>query len=328
MKRALIWLWLGGGMLYAICTLLFADAVNLLGGAEQARAPVVSSLGTAPSQGPQEPKSKVAQSSSPENKPAHPLTDVKPPSKNAPGGNAPATQSASSTPEPQVLPGQSIVEQPITEDAQPLAQPDELAVDGVLPAQVLAASKQQAREVPEQHAAEDVVVASAVNMRTGPSTSAQTIGVAQAGTKLRIAAQDSGWVQVINPVTQETGWIYSGFLAPSPAIQAPPTGAAKLKPVAEGAPSKTKPAGQDREDKSPPPDEKRAEDVASPEAPEPPAEPEFQREYADLPPGESVAEDEYLPPRRRGPLGFFARGRLQGGPTWQDFPPPPPEEIW
>jgi hypothetical protein len=67
-------------------------------------------------------------------------------------------------------------------------------------------------------------VNSAANIRSGPSASAEIIGIAHAGAEVQVASRDSGWVQIIDPWSSRTGWIYSKFLAPS-AIPSAPAGA-------------------------------------------------------------------------------------------------------
>jgi uncharacterized protein YgiM (DUF1202 family) len=49
-----------------------------------------------------------------------------------------------------------------------------------------------------------------VNLRQGPSSSTRVIGVEAKGVKLRVMARKRGWVQVTNPATSRSGWIYSG----------------------------------------------------------------------------------------------------------------------
>ena len=48
-----------------------------------------------------------------------------------------------------------------------------------------------------------------VNLRKGPLSSAAIISVIEKATKLRAIARKKGWVQVTNPATSETGWIYA-----------------------------------------------------------------------------------------------------------------------
>jgi uncharacterized protein YraI len=62
---------------------------------------------------------------------------------------------------------------------------------------------------------ERVKVASAANMRSGPSASAPIIGIAHAGAEAEVAARDSEWVQIIDPALSKAGWIHSKFLVPA-----------------------------------------------------------------------------------------------------------------
>ena len=64
-------------------------------------------------------------------------------------------------------------------------------------------------------------VASAANIRSGPSASAEIIGIAYAGAEVQVASRDFGWVQIIDPWSWRTGWIYSKFLAPLAIPSAP-----------------------------------------------------------------------------------------------------------
>ena len=49
-----------------------------------------------------------------------------------------------------------------------------------------------------------------VNLREGPSSTARVVSVVAKGAKLRIVARKRGWVQVTDPKTSQSGWIYSG----------------------------------------------------------------------------------------------------------------------
>lgn len=64
-----------------------------------------------------------------------------------------------------------------------------------------------------------IELSGAANMRENPSGSAAAIKVVQRGTKLREVARQHGWVQVIDPATSQTGWIYSRFVAQASAGQ-------------------------------------------------------------------------------------------------------------
>jgi len=58
-------------------------------------------------------------------------------------------------------------------------------------------------------------VNSSASIRSSPSPSGELIGIAPAGAEVQVASRDSGWVQIIDPWSWRTGWIYSKFLAPS-----------------------------------------------------------------------------------------------------------------
>jgi hypothetical protein len=50
------------------------------------------------------------------------------------------------------------------------------------------------------------------NLRSAPSSTADTIRVAEKGTKLRVTGRKGNWVQVADPATSEVGWVYSRFI--------------------------------------------------------------------------------------------------------------------
>jgi Bacterial SH3 domain len=58
-----------------------------------------------------------------------------------------------------------------------------------------------------------------VNIRKAPSPSAETLRIAQKGEKLRVMGRESKWVEVTDPATSATGWVYSRFTEPA---QSPP----------------------------------------------------------------------------------------------------------
>jgi hypothetical protein len=53
-----------------------------------------------------------------------------------------------------------------------------------------------------------------VNLRDSPSSSAPVVGVVPKGAKLRATGRKRGWVQVTDPATTKSGWIYSGHVDP------------------------------------------------------------------------------------------------------------------
>ncbi len=66
---------------------------------------------------------------------------------------------------------------------------------------------------PDGAAAELVELKGFVNVRENPSPNAATVRVMDNGTKLRVIARKGGWVQVTDPATAETGWVYSRYVA-------------------------------------------------------------------------------------------------------------------
>ena len=52
-----------------------------------------------------------------------------------------------------------------------------------------------------------------VNLRKEPKPSAAVISVVAKGAKLRVIGRKQRWVQVTNPATSESGWIYAGNVA-------------------------------------------------------------------------------------------------------------------
>ncbi len=66
---------------------------------------------------------------------------------------------------------------------------------------------------PDGAAAELVELKGFVNVRESPSSNAATVRVMDDGTKLRVIARKGGWVQVTDPATAETGWVYSRYVA-------------------------------------------------------------------------------------------------------------------
>ena len=57
------------------------------------------------------------------------------------------------------------------------------------------------------------------NVRAAPSSTADTLRVAEKGAKLLLTGRQGNWVQVTDPATAEVGWVYSRFIetAQSPA---------------------------------------------------------------------------------------------------------------
>ena len=51
-----------------------------------------------------------------------------------------------------------------------------------------------------------------VNLRESPSSTAAVVSIVAKGSKLRVIGRKRGWVQVNNPTTSQSGWIYSSNL--------------------------------------------------------------------------------------------------------------------
>ena len=69
---------------------------------------------------------------------------------------------------------------------------------------------------PSQDADEDSktwVAPQFVNLRKGPTSSAEVLSVVAKGAKLQVMGRKRGWVKVSNPATSESGWVYAGSKA-------------------------------------------------------------------------------------------------------------------
>jgi hypothetical protein len=60
--------------------------------------------------------------------------------------------------------------------------------------------------------AEWVAMLSYANVRAAPSSTADTLRVAEKGAKLRVTGRKGNWVQVTDPETSEVGWVYSRYI--------------------------------------------------------------------------------------------------------------------
>ena len=83
------------------------------------------------------------------------------------------------------------------------------------------AAKRESTEKPEAQGtasgavqAERLVVRTAANIRSGPSSKSALMGQAQQGAELEVAERDAGWVRFVDPATSHTGWIHEGLLTP------------------------------------------------------------------------------------------------------------------
>ena len=81
----------------------------------------------------------------------------------------------------------------------------------------------------------DTVGGSAVNLRAGPSSSAQQLSVLQPGESIRTGQTIGGWVQITR-ADGSTGWVYSSYLSSSGAQVTTPTPKAQPARVATAQP--------------------------------------------------------------------------------------------
>ena len=62
-----------------------------------------------------------------------------------------------------------------------------------------------------------VEVSSPVNMRSAPTPQSETVNVAEPGKRYQATGRQGSWVQVTDPATSETGWVYARYVAASEA---------------------------------------------------------------------------------------------------------------
>jgi hypothetical protein len=105
---------------------------------------------------------------------------------------------------PPQAPANSAVPPPQTEITKSLSQADQES-----------ALKPESSQEPK----EQLRVTSETSIRSGPSESAQLIGRAHAGATLRVKSHEAGWVQFVDPVANETGWISMAYLGPTDAME-------------------------------------------------------------------------------------------------------------
>jgi hypothetical protein len=67
----------------------------------------------------------------------------------------------------------------------------------------------------DEASAEWMVTKTAVDMHAKAQQSSETVRVAEGGVKMRVTARDKNWIQVTDPATSTTGWIYNRFLQPT-----------------------------------------------------------------------------------------------------------------
>jgi hypothetical protein len=65
-------------------------------------------------------------------------------------------------------------------------------------------------------AAEWVEISSPVNVRSAPTPQSEPIKVAEPGKRYQATARQGSWVQVTDPTTSETGWVYARYVSEAP----------------------------------------------------------------------------------------------------------------
>jgi hypothetical protein len=160
------------------------------------------------------------------------------------------------------------------------------------------ASSEPVQEIVGDEFAEVFIVTAAASIRNGPSTSAKKLGTATAGAKLQVKQRENDWVHFVDPASGNTGWIQVSLLKkPAPISEAKTLVVPQTVEPASVKPAKAKLTKA-----------KLAKKKLSVPA---------KATYVDLPP-----DEEFLPPRRRGP-GLLSRRRMlrQGLMSPGFFPP-------
>jgi SH3 domain-containing protein len=185
MKRLVLPLWLVGGVLYTIGTLLLTNSIWSRD--DNDPKPIATDV---TSTSPAYPK--VANVEPAETAPPQPeqFEPINPAAADKPHAIT-VEQAASAAPALANLPS------PVPAQEQPP------------PAE---ARQAPANSIPNQ--AELLKVTSAASIRNGPSASADVIGTAFAGARVQVAARDSGWTQIVDPSSGNKGWIDATLLAP------------------------------------------------------------------------------------------------------------------
>ena len=120
------------------------------------------------------------------------------------------------TPEPEASDAEPSMpsEAPVLIEAETaeVTEPSEVAVSGIGVVPVPSASA----PVPPTGRDEWVALVGYANVRVAPSSDAETIKVAEKGSKFRATGRKGNWVQVTDPATEQVGWIYSRYIEAAP----------------------------------------------------------------------------------------------------------------
>ena len=216
MKRARILLWVIGAVMCVVSVLLFTRLSDVFDRVDQ---PKLLSAPDAPASSPVQEAGGVAPA---EITPQQLDAPASSPVQEA-GGVAPAEITPQQPDELDVL----YLDPPAQNSRHAIAPDAELPAAEASPAIKAESPATQAVEIPSpvevptSAAPKDefVTITSAASVRNGPSASADIIGRAHAGARARVASRDSGWSQIVDPASGNTGWVDSSLLAPSPSTE-------------------------------------------------------------------------------------------------------------
>jgi uncharacterized protein YraI len=122
---------------------------------------------------------------------------------------APRPVASAVTPNPDLL---RRLDAEVAPPAQPAASVETVAAVEPAATPPTAIAAPSSIEPPAPSGIVDHVGSSAVNLRSGPSSSNGTIGVLQPGDQVTVASKSGGWAQVTLS-DGRTGWVYSTYLA-------------------------------------------------------------------------------------------------------------------
>jgi hypothetical protein len=236
------------------------------------------------------------------------------PSKNS--GLSPVTEQAKALPKSQLQPIA-----PVTAQSPHAISPDEAArqAEGagqvppqqIEPANITEAPEPQDVENKNPQRGQQMTVTSETSIRRGPSSSAELLGTAHSGAKLRVETSEAGWVEFLDPSANKSGWVSLADLAPAERksdASALGQGAHERGVLAVG-----RVAAPQRIQSPEGPRPKQAQTAKS--SPQPAAKVrQLSPRYAELP-----SDREFMPPRRGGLFGLFWKRRVAA----DQLPPPP-----
>ena len=182
MKHALVGLWLIGGVLYLAGTVLFSDAVSLVGQEERV---------------PPSDQSTITASKQPQPTKADPIAEQSP----QPQPKAAAAPDRKHA----ISPDQPASEPPLTPEATNPVQ------TGAPVSTVEPPKGAEIAQLPRPADQPKVTrkLQSAASIRSGPTMESEIIGTAAAGAELQITAYEGDWVKFVDPRSGNTGWLHS-----------------------------------------------------------------------------------------------------------------------